>query len=147
MGVPTVVQWPRDDHLRAAAAEAGIPCLLVIGAGSPIPAVGRGEDWVRAGTDERWIAARLAALCEAGRRPGAIVPPVLPRSLDDTAREVAALLAAAPGELVPRSDLEAVARGDLRGALGRVRAALRPLGWSVDPVPGVGYVLVHGADR
>jgi hypothetical protein len=147
MVVPAVVQWPREGHRRAAAAEAGVPCLLVIAEGAPIPPVGRGEDWVRAGTDERWVAARLGALAEVGRAPGSLVPPLLPSALLGAAREVAALLLAAPGELVPRAELEAVAAGELTRVLRRVRRVLRPLGWSVDPVPGVGYALCPAEDR
>jgi hypothetical protein len=141
VGVPTVVQWPRDAHLRAAAAEAGTPCLLVIADGAPVPSVGRGEDWVRAGTDERWISARLTALDEVGRRPGSLVPPVLPDSLRGAARRVAALLVDAPGELARRSELDEAAGADVRPVIAQVRDALRPLGWAVDAVPGIGYVL------
>jgi hypothetical protein len=48
---------------------------------------------------------------------------------------------------VPRAELEAAAQGDLRPVLREVRGPLGPLGWSVDPVPGVGYVLTRDLDR
>src|SRR3954470_15247151 len=102
------VRWPEGAERRAELARAGVPCLLVVATGDRIPAVGRGEDWVWEHAGEREVAARLAQLATVGRRPGRPAPPMLPCSLAGGPRRVAELLAASPGELVPRRALEAV---------------------------------------
>ena len=68
---PAVVRWPVDAGLRDDLARQGVPCLLVVPRGAPIPTVGLGEDWVRDTADEREIAVRLRQLAALGRPAGA----------------------------------------------------------------------------
>jgi len=75
---PAVVRWPVDAGLRDDLARQGVPCLLVLPRGAPVPTMGLGEDWVRDTADEREIAVRLRQLAALGRPAGAAVPPILP---------------------------------------------------------------------
>ena len=142
---PAVVRWPVDAGLRDDLARQGVPCLLVVPRGAPIPTVGLGEDWVRDTADEREIAVRLRQLAALGRPAGEAVPPVLPPTLRPSALRLAAVLSSPPGRLVPTAELEGAdgSRLPLDELLAELRDALEPGGWSIEAVGTTGYVLVR----
>jgi hypothetical protein len=137
-----LVRWPTEAARRDQLSRDGVPCLLVIAEGTSIPSVGRGEDWVTETADEREVARRLDQLESVGRAPRALVPPLLPPSLRGSSRPVAALLARGAGALVRRTVLATAARpAQLGPTIAEVRRVLAPLGWRIDAVPAIGYVL------
>lgn len=72
-----LVHWPRDDARRQALARGGIPCLLLVAPGAPLPeAVGPTEDWVRLPADERDVVVRARSLCRRLARAAAEQPTV-----------------------------------------------------------------------
>ena len=121
---PAVVRWPVDAGLRDDLARQGVPCLLVLPRGAPVPTMGLGEDWVRDTADEREIAVRLRQLAALGRPAGATVP---------------------PGRLVPAAELEECNGAGLPSdeLLVELQDALEPGGWSIEAVDTTGYVLVR----
>jgi len=117
-----ILQWPRDAGRRADLAGLGIPRLLVVAPGEPVPELADDEDWIREPAAERDIAARIAALrLRAGsvrlddtslHTPRGTVP------LSPSEVTVAAVLLAA-GTLVPRSALHAALPGPAAARAGR----------------------------
>ena len=118
----------------------GVPTLLVLDRGTPIPPLGPGEDWVWSDADERDAAHRLVELGE--RVPGGseVAEIELPDDLPATARRVATRLLAGIGVLVPRADLPVE---NLDETAETLRAILGPQGWSLLAVGDAGLLLVR----
>lgn len=136
-----LVCWPDGRARRAALAEAGTPCLLVLASGVAVPSLLAREDWISANSDERDVANRLGRLARtASARTGSTgsVVPVLPPDLSADQHRVAARLAASVDRLVPKDDLPVDGLDDVIGAL---RAALASLGFEITSVGDAGYLL------
>ena len=154
MWCPALVQWPSEHQRRARLAEAGIPRLLVVAAGSDIPTdVADDEDWVRLPAGERDVAARLNNLehrfRDAVRLDGRMLWAGSRRATLSAVevRLVSALLEAGGG-IVPRSVLAAEVGPDpspggrrLHDTVHRLRRRLHPLGLDVFVAPRRGYAL------
>lgn len=149
-----ILQWPRDAGRRADLAGLGIPRLLVVAPGVPVPELADDEDWVRLPAAERDVAARIAAL---RHRAGVVrlTGPTLRTARGTVALSpseatlVAVLLAA--GTLVPRSALAAALPGATAAravddVVHRLRRRLRPVGFDVFSVRGRGFMLGHRLD-
>ena len=147
-----LVQWPADRERRSELAALGLPRLLLVAAGAPVPEVGDDEDWVRVPTGERDLAARVEALRSrtgAVSLEGAVVRTSLgSASLSPLQAAVVAVLLARPDAVVPRASLESVlvrhrpvTGRTLDSVLYRLRRRLRPLGLDVFSSRGRGYVL------
>lgn len=144
-----ILQWPRDEGRRADLAALGIPRLLVVAPGVPVPELADDEDWVRLPAAERDVAARIAAL---RHRAGAVL---ITGSTLRTPRGTVALSPAevtlavvllASGALVPRSALAAALPGATAAravddVVYRLRRHLRPVGLDVFSVRSRGFIL------
>lgn len=133
------MSWPAEVDRRAQLRTAGVPSLLVIEPGAPVPPSGPGEDWISSTADERDVSVRLAQVARQAR-PGPVaawaVP--LPPELATDAHRVAARLAATPERLVPVGDLPVI---DLPQVIAELRRALDPLGYRIAAVGTAGYLL------
>jgi DNA-binding response OmpR family regulator len=155
-----LVRWPGDADRRANLARAGIPRLLLIDDGAPLPdSLGIDEDWVRLPAAEDEIRARAFRLRRVVddlahhatphidehrvlHRAGASVPL--------SAHEAAILTALLerPGKVVPRSEIEAHAwhgaapsADAIDAAIYRLRRRLTGLGLSIRSVRSRGFSL------
>lgn len=141
---PALVSWPDQAERRAELAEAGVPCLLVVRPGAPVPPVGPNEDWIARGADERDVAARLERLGRMGRavRSGSVAPvpamALLPAGLGPDEHRVASRLIASMERLVPVADLPV---DDLADVISAIGPALRSLGCVLTPVGTAGFLL------
>lgn len=133
-----LVRWPEQADRRDALAAAGIPCLLVVHPGAPIPPIVRGEDWIRATDDERDAATRLQRLTRAGRTVADLPAVVLPHGLDDDERRVARRLLASVGAFTPIEDLPV---DDVDAVVATLREAFSAIGLQVTDVGGAGFLL------
>jgi DNA-binding response OmpR family regulator len=154
MWSPALVHWPSEHQRRAQLAAAGIPRLLILAEGTPIPDdVGEDEDWVRLPASEQDVDARLRNL--EARFSGALQleDQVLRSSRGQirlTRREadVMVLFLGRRGHLGALPDIVA-AIGGSAGASGRqvhdtihrLRGRIRPIGLDVFAAPRRGYTL------
>lgn len=152
--IVALVRWPDGASRREDLAHRGLPCVLVIEDGTPVPILRPGEDWVRGGADERDVAARLEHLAAvqpsvADRPP--VGAPLLAAA--GAAPDVAALDPREPSALVARALVlragRLVAIDELRVVVGdhelaAVVAAAEDLlaaeGWLVVSVGSAGYL-------
>ncbi len=144
-----ILQWPRDAGRRADLAGLGVPRLLVVAPGVPVPELADDEDWVRLPAAERDVAARITAL---RHRAGAVRLSAAslhtPRgtvSLSPSEVTVTGVLLAA-GTLVPRPELEEALGCRTTGRrlddlLYRLRRHLRPVGLDVFSIRNRGCIL------
>ena len=157
-----LLAWPADEARRQRLAAERRPRLLLVdlNVDPPLP-LDHMEDWVRVTTPAPEVALRLAAL---ERRAGDVVPrpPALVVDDGDLLRRgdqwVAlpplearfyGLLAAAPGTIVSRAELERAAWPDgppadpraVDGVVKRLRRRLRPLGVEIHTATGRGFLL------
>lgn len=135
-----LVRWPHQAGWRSERAARGLPTLLVIDRGVPVPPLGAAEDWAWSDADERDVAHRLQGLGlhERGRSD---VPDVeLPADLPAEGHRLAARLLASIGSLVPRAELPG---DDLDEVTVTLQAFLGPQGWSLLTVAGAGLLLVR----
>lgn len=161
-----VVLWPTEGRRRAALAEAGQPCMLVLAPDDPVPELGPMEDWAREPLDGHDLRARCEALV---RRGSCGAPPTLDDGLLVHCGAWAAippaqvamveLLVERIGSVVRRDELMAAAEAvgassheeAVKAAMGRLVKRLAPLGLDVRAIRGRGYLLearngcpVHG---
>jgi hypothetical protein len=161
-----VVLWPDEAPRRAALAEAGQPCLLVLGVEEPVPELGPHEDWAREPLDAEEVRARCLALA---RRRACGAPPMLDDGLLVHCGAWAAippaqvamveLLVGRIGSVVRKDELVAAAASAggssheeaVKAAMGRLVKRLTPLGLDLRAIRGRGYLLearnacpVHG---
>lgn len=135
---PEVVRWPEGAERRVDLARQGIPCLLVVDPGSPVPALAEGEDWSYRTADERDVAARLRRLASATGRRVEHVLPILPLNLTVDEHRVASRLMMAVGSLVRAEDLGVE---EVAVVIAGIRVALGPLGWTVLDIGDAGFLL------
>lgn len=155
-GVELVV-WPDDESQRRALARAGVPRLLLVAADADAPEViGLDEDWVRAPSDVRDLAARLRRLARVVERLQHDHPVLDPSHivhyggtsvvLSAAQASVTELLLARQGQVVARAELEAALWPDgapgpkaLDGVVFRLRRRLAGLGLVVRSAHGRGF--------
>jgi DNA-binding response OmpR family regulator len=155
-----LVRWPSQSDRRGHLARSGVPCLLLVEPGAPLPGpVGPAEDWIRMPAAEEDVAARAFALCRrlaaAAGDPLTVVDGVAHRSgrsVPLQAGEAALLeqLLGADG-VVARAELEraawpggAPAPRSLEALVYRLRGRLAPLDVHIVASRGRGFTIDVG---
>lgn len=161
-----VVLWPDEAGRRAALAEAGQPCLLVLAPEEPVPEIGPNEDWAREPLDGEEMRARCLALVRrsaCGAAPtlddGLLVHCGAWAAIPPAQVAMVELLVARLGSVVRKDELSAAAASAggssheeaVKAAMGRLVKRLAPLGLDLRAIRGRGYLLearnacpVHG---
>jgi DNA-binding response OmpR family regulator len=153
-----VIGWPEDRSKAAELKAAGVPLLYLVRPDDDPPEMsGCLEDWVRVGSGDRDLHARLAAL--ELRAASHAQPPFVDDedrlhhrggvlALDETEARMARVLTERVGTVVPDEDLAAVLSNggavarSLRTEIARLRARLRALHLNIVRSRSRGYVLM-----
>ena len=155
---PATVQWPSERQRRSALADAGIPRLLLVSEGTPVPDdIAEDEDWVRLPAHDDDVASRLRNLAARFGDTVRLADGVLrtPRgrvTLSPREASVLAVLLEHRGRLAPRQALldRIGAAGDhrrLHDAVHRLRRKVRRHGLDIFSTRGRGYLLELRVDQ